>query len=191
MAPPTLDASTETDGAGIDGPEVDAPPLPLDAAEVSHRIFISTASFTGNLGGLAGGDQKCQAAAEARGFTGQWRAHLSTGAIHARDRLPAIGRFVRVTGAVIANSREALVAGTLIAPILLDEAGNDLTPNRAWTGSAPNGTVIAGSTCNDWTLGTTTTVAGMIGDATALDGVWQSLQNSGCGGTQRLFCIEQ
>ena len=164
---------------------------PPDAMITSYRVFISTASFNGNLGGLTGADQKCQTAADARGFGGLWRAYLSTTTTHARDRIPSNGRFVRVSGTVIANDRDDLLDGTLVAPILHDETGTELTPNRAWTGSSSNGTLRSGANCNDWTLGTTTTVPGLIGDASVANAQWTDLQNSGCGGTQRLFCCEQ
>lgn len=182
-------ASNDAPGAS-DAPPSDAPVTP-DAPGVSHRIFITRASFNGNLGGIAGADAKCQAVAEARGFGGLWRAFLSTTNVFARDRLPAIGRFVRVTGEVVANSREDMLDGSLIVPVLYDETGLEITPNRAWTGSAANGTVIAGNNCDDWTLGTTTTTPGLIGDATSASGQWINLQNSGCGGMQRLYCYEE
>lgn len=174
--------------AAVDGPAIDAM---IDAAVISHRVFISRMSYTGNLGGTSGGDAKCQTVAEGVGFTGLWRAYLSTSTVDARDRLPTTGRFVRVTGEVIANDKADLLDGTLAGSILFDETGTERTPNRAWTGTAANGTAIASTTCTDWTLGTTTSVAGLIGDAGGTDQTWTNLQNSGCGGTQRLYCIEQ
>jgi hypothetical protein len=181
------DASIEPKDTGPAGFDASGP----DALIVSHRVFISKASFNGNLGGLPGADAKCQTAAEGAGFSGLWRAYLSTTITDARDRIPSVGRFVRVTGEVIANDRTDLFDGTIQAPILFDESGTERTPNRAWTGSAANGTLIANENCTDWTLGTTTSVPGLIGDATATDAAWTHLQSSGCGGMQRLFCFEQ
>jgi len=41
-----------------------------------RRVFITEESFTGNLEGLEGADQKCQEEAEERGFGGKWHAFL-------------------------------------------------------------------------------------------------------------------
>src|SRR5262249_40813253 len=42
----------------------------------------------GNLGGLAGADERCRQAAEAAGIVGKtWVAYLSTSTINARDRI--------------------------------------------------------------------------------------------------------
>ena len=41
------------------------------------RVFITTASYAGNLGGLVGADAKCQAAATGAALGGTWKAILS------------------------------------------------------------------------------------------------------------------
>jgi hypothetical protein len=41
-----------------------------------RRVFITDGSYTGNLSGLDGADQKCQAEADQKGFKGMWHAFL-------------------------------------------------------------------------------------------------------------------
>ncbi len=49
--------------------------LPSDFPNL-RRVFITEESFTGNLGGLEGADEKCQIEAEGRGYVGIWHAFL-------------------------------------------------------------------------------------------------------------------
>jgi len=49
--------------------------LPSDLPNL-RRVFITEESFTGNLNGLEGADQKCQGEAEKQGLDGKWHAFL-------------------------------------------------------------------------------------------------------------------
>jgi len=60
------------DGLSIEG---GWPYLPSDLPNL-RRVFITEESFTGNLDGLQGADQKCQEGAEKQGFDGKWQAFL-------------------------------------------------------------------------------------------------------------------
>lgn len=51
------------------------PLMPSDYPNV-RRVFLTNQSYNGNLGGLAGADQKCQQEAEQMGFKGTWQAFL-------------------------------------------------------------------------------------------------------------------
>lgn len=55
--------------------EQEWPYLPSDLPNL-RRVFITEESFTGNLDGLDGADQKCQEEAEKQGFDGKWQAFL-------------------------------------------------------------------------------------------------------------------
>src|SRR5687768_1978989 len=47
------------------------------ATSPEHRVFLTSVSYDGNLGGVAGANAKCQLRAEAAGRTGRWRAILN------------------------------------------------------------------------------------------------------------------
>lgn len=113
----------------------------------------------GNFGGLAGADAHCTTLAEAAGVTGKtWHAYLSTATENARDRIGA-GPWVNAAGVTIAESVDALHGGNNISKeTALNEKGEVVNgrgdePNRhdMLTGSMPDGTVMAGMTCEDWT----------------------------------------
>lgn len=49
--------------------------IPSDLPDI-RRVLITTESYSGDLGGLDGADQKCQQEAERQGFSGNWNAFL-------------------------------------------------------------------------------------------------------------------
>jgi len=135
-------------------------------------FFVTSAtSVTGNLGGLAGADATCQRLASAVGHGGRtWRAYLSVERdaannnqpTHAKDRI-GTGPWYNANLALVANTSAELHARTGDAALFLDERGQRI--NGQWTGSpGPNehdiltgsnadGSLLAGSTCADWTSG--------------------------------------
>lgn len=149
-------------------------------------FFVSSAtSVTGNLGGLAGADAKCQQLASAAGQGSKtWRAYLSVERdpsnnnqpTHARDRIGS-GPWRNFNGVVIANNLAELHARTGDATVFLDEKGQKI--NGQWTGSPSpvehdiltgsngDGTVAAGLTCSDWTS-SAATVAAQVGHSDGL-----------------------
>jgi len=52
------------------------------------RVFVTSSSWNGNLGGLSGAGAKCQQAADAAGLGGTWVAWLSDSTYDAKDRIP-------------------------------------------------------------------------------------------------------
>ena len=58
------------------------------------KVFITKESWRGNLGGLEGADEKCQAEAEERGFEGSFKALLGDDRNLATERLNLEGVFV-------------------------------------------------------------------------------------------------
>ena len=59
----------------------------VDAPAPANVAFVTSGTFTGNLGGLAGVDAKCNAAALSAGLTGMFVAWLSTPQTNAIDRI--------------------------------------------------------------------------------------------------------
>jgi hypothetical protein len=124
--------------------------------EPPNIVFVTSVAYDGNLGGLAGADQKCQALAEAAGLPANtYRAWLSTPSVNAVSRLGAARGWVRVDGKPFADTKADIQAGRLFHPIRVDESGNyDDTPwgSNVWTGTGSDGALVwSGYTCNGWT----------------------------------------
>jgi len=135
---------------------------PLYAQDDAMRFFVTSGGpgDGANLGGLEGADAHCQKLAEAAGAGGTtWRAYLSTSSENARDRIGS-GPWYNAKGAMIAKDNADLHgdANNLNKETALTEMGTVVNgrgdePNMhdILTGSTPEGTVVAGMTCDDWT----------------------------------------
>lgn len=187
-------------------PQVAAPPPAPPPAPINNnppatlptlRVFVSKTTYTGNLGGVNGADIKCQQAADAiPALQGKlWRAWISTGSVNAKDRI-ADGKYVRMDGAVIAQSRIDLLDGSIAAAINLTEESTAPSVYGSehaaytWTGTNASGNATT-STCAGWdqpqfanaTIGVTTATSGWS------DGGYGAEQ---CQTYQRhLYCFEQ
>ena len=189
----------------------------------SMGFFVSsTTSVTGNLGGLAGADATCQRLATAAGQGARtWRAYLSVERdatngnrpTNARDRIGQ-GPWYNANLVVVANNLTELHARSGDAAVFVDERGSRI--NGQWTGSpspiqhdiltgsAADGTLLPGLTCNDWTSGDAS-VAAQVGHADGLGpnqstagalASWNSAHaNQNCadtaprGGAGRIYCF--
>lgn len=186
-------------------------------------FFVSTKNKTGNLGGLAGADRLCQnlAAAVGRGDK-TWRAYLSAerdpdnnnNPTDARSRI-GNGPWFNANGLMVGKDLADLHArrGNPIL-LLVDERGQAVpgnwtgspkpTEHDILTGSTPEGTVMAGKTCNSWTSEASDVSARVGhsdgistgGDTSASGGSWNSAHdNQSCsdtaprGGAGRFYCF--
>ncbi|MBW2529300.1 MAG: hypothetical protein JRI23_34305 [Deltaproteobacteria bacterium] len=148
------------------------------ACTAAKLVFVTSGVFTGDLGGVAGGDAECQALAEAACLTGSYKAWLSDDTSEPNTRFTrATVPYYLVDGSVVADDYDDIIDGTLQRPIDLDESGlpgpttSSITPDRnqlVWTGTDPDGTLCRHSnvthpigddetgnprTCQDWTYG--------------------------------------
>lgn len=124
-------------------------------------FITSSGSGTGDVGGLTGADQRCQALAKATGAGNRmWRAYLSTtgpGGVNARDRIGA-GPWYNVKGVLIAQGMADLHSdkANINNDTALDEQGRTINsagaPNRhdILTGSTTEGRATD-MTCQNWT----------------------------------------
>jgi len=179
----------------------------LVAGSSQRTVFISSQSYVGDLGGLAGADAKWAALASAAALGGTYAAWLSTSSVNAASRFGATGAtYALVDGTPIANSLADLTDGTLAAAIDLNENGV-ATNSRAWTGTAPAGTACfqgSGGNCNltspgndglvrtaceDWTVAVpgSEAVTGFL----ATNGAWTLEGDRACPDLHRLYCVEQ
>lgn len=165
------------------------------AVDCKRLVFVTRAKFTGNLGGIAGADQKCfEAAKKIPGYSGRaFRAWLSDSLSAAKDRLPkGTSAYVRTDKSTVATAFGDLTDGDLNLPLALDEDGKPLEDSSfertVWTG-----TTIAGEaselTCSDW-VSETVMQSGTFGDSTTTDNTWSDSASSSCNAERHLYCIE-
>lgn len=186
--------------------------------------FFVTSSVrkTANLGGLSGADKICQDSAAAVGAGNKtWHAYLSVEHDPANGNKPTDARsrigngpWYNSKGALVAKDLEDLHARKGDADVFLDEHGQRVPGN--WpnspkpvvhdilTGSTPDGKVMAGKTCNDWTSDSKDQQAqvghadglGPGGNSTGNYVIWNSShENGSCadtaprGGGGKLYCF--
>jgi hypothetical protein len=189
----------------------------------SLSFFVSSSrSTTGNINGLRGADSLCQSLASAAGAGRKtWRAYLSVEHDADNGNRPADARS-RIGNGPWFNAKGIMVASSLAdlhtrrgdAMVFVDERGQPI--NGQWpgspgpvehdimTGSAADGTLLAGLTCGDWTSNSTTTQGqvghadglGPNGDASGTLSSWNSAHtNLNCadtaprGGAGRIYCF--
>lgn len=166
-------------------------------------VFLTAAGFTGAaVGGLSGGDAKCQAAASAAGLTGTFRAWLSAGSETPGTRFTSIAkagpyRLVRNAGdganlppIVAENFNDLFTCGTTCLNHAIDRDENGVTQGGSpgvWTGTHADG-VIATDTCSGWT---STGGFGLIGQGTSDTTTWTQLVSGVCAGNFPLYCFQQ
>jgi hypothetical protein len=182
--------------AGVDGGG-DAPvDAPLDAVAV-RRVFVSSASYDGALGGHAGADSKCQALANAAALGGTWMAWISDSSSSpgARFSRPPVG-YALLDGTPVAPSWAALSSGGPTHAIDLTETGQSLatasaTASKTWTATLVSGALGAPS-CSDF-ASNAATVTGEIGHCTGTGTVnWTSAYSAEtCNVANHLYCFEQ
>jgi hypothetical protein len=177
----------------------------LAALPARKVVFISSQTYDGNLGGLAGADAKCQTLATTAGLAGTYVAWLSDSTTDAASRIGP-GAYALVDGTIVATGLPDLLDGTLVAPINLTESGAPLN-DRAWTGTAPDGTAcfmghtgacgltspgndgLERSACANWTVAMAGSEA-VTGVATT-DGTWTLEGDRACPDQHHLYCIQQ
>lgn len=159
-----------------------------------HRIFVTSSSFNGNLGGLSGANSLCNTAARGAGLSLNYSAILSTSSSDAETRLNITGNvFIftdETTPQLVASSGVALWEAnfnSLNSAVNRDELFNIVTAN-AWTGTGVEGRFIAGNGCDNWTSNSGGE-DGFVGDSGRVDEQWVEGLPIACSFTHRLYCI--
>ena len=179
------------DNCPLEGPNLDGFGCPVAPTKT---VFVTSELYTGNLGGLAGADQKCNSLAATAGLSGTYMAWLSIGDYLAlaspstrftRSTVP----YALVDGTVIADDWDDLVDGVLALPIYLTESATDLPNRGVWTGTSPSGTPFS-TRCGDWTQGDAF-FTGRLGSTGTFRAGWTSSERASCGQGAHLYCFEQ
>jgi hypothetical protein len=163
----------------------------------AKTVFVTRQAFTGDLGGIAGANAKCQAAASAAGLAGTFKAWLSDGlgGSPTANFTRSLGAYALVNGAIVAKNWSALVGVTssnsstfLLYPISLDELGGNERGATVWTGTDVMGVGVGGSYCGNWT---STSGGALAGAAGVANEQWTSASNPLCSSSSSLYCFEQ
>lgn len=189
-----LDPGEECEPAGEEDPECLA--TCLDGRKL---IFVTSQHYKGGeIGGVAGADEKCQALAKAAGRPGIFRAWLAS----SPEDAPAVRftwadvPYVDAAGVVLAEGWEEIGA----APVL-DERGEMVTESEidcagtnyvAWSSDRNRPTSVNGMEfdCDDWrSTAAIGAAARIIADQDIGINGWCG--NADCSMTAPLFCVEQ
>jgi hypothetical protein len=202
------DAPPGPGDAGSAGPDA-----AIDAAVMPHKlVFVTSQAFTGNLGGVAGADTKCQTLAQAASRPGTFKAWLGNASVSAFTRMArATVPYTLVDGTVVANDFTGLTSGTLLHGIDITELGTKALGGTAtdcfsggsgllvWTNANSDGSIVNNNPVNscgaDWNSSgpsTSTGPFGVVGVIGKTNGNWTVLCGSGkCETTAPLYCFEQ
>ncbi|MFT4038683.1 MAG: DUF1554 domain-containing protein [Thermomicrobiales bacterium] len=167
-------------------------------------VFATSSTFTGNLGGLAGADSKCQAAATAAGLTGTYLAWLSDAGNTPATRFSntsQAGPYVLVRNSSDGSNSPPTVAANFAAltscsgggkclqhAIDRTESGSATTTVFTWTGTDTDGTANI-NTCSGWSADSI--VGGRVGVTAQTDSYWTSGFSVFCYAMYALYCFEQ
>ncbi len=168
-----------------------------DADRHERAVFATSASFNGNLGGLAGADAKCQAEADDPASivpAGTYLAWLSDGNDSPETRFTKSSHpYMLPDGTKIAEDFTDLTSGSILRAPDIDPAGKPLGLTRYWTGTNPDGTTTKYFlTCDGWTADPVTNFIGMAGSIRDGSSLWSSSDPaSACSQPHRLVCFQQ
>jgi cysteine-rich repeat protein len=167
---------------------------------LTKYVFVTSSTYNGNLGGVAGADQKCQSLAGAAGLPGTYMAWISDGNLSPSTRFTQSAYpYVLVNGQKIADNWADLIDVSLDSPINADEYGDPAPASSSapcgeqltyvWSGTRPEGIPSNDSFCSGWTA---TNGYGHWGRTNKTNTHWSAHCSGGdCTGTAPIFCFRQ
>ena len=165
------------------GPVVSAPTI------TPKIVFVTSTTTTANYSGLPQADTVCQNLATAAGLSGTFRAWLSNATDSPSTRFTqSTVPYKLVDGTQIAGNWTDLTDGTNDNPINKTETNGGAPTTFVYSGTAANGTGVAGEHCNNWT-GAPQASAGNTGVTGSGWTLW-STANS-CSFLFSIYCFEQ
>jgi hypothetical protein len=173
-------------GRSTSSPQVAPAPSPEPQPAVNRRVFVTSITYSGALGGVTAADAMCQARADAAGLVGTFQAWISDDVASAYDRTVDVGPWYTTRGEVGFWSKSDLRAAA--AAPLADEYGGDVADSGAtwaWSGTNADG-ASTGTNCNRWTDATESASATVT--KTAWDGGTLVVS---CDTRAPLICFEQ
>ncbi|HEY0134522.1 MAG TPA: hypothetical protein VGB85_10590 [Nannocystis sp.] len=199
----------ELNGSGGGG-EMGLAGCDIDCGFAGRRIFLSSQTFTGDMGTRAGADLACETMAYTAGLrhSERYRALLADASGGPNDFVQADPQddrpFILPTGLVLAASYPDLLASGPGEGVTTTEQGEVLLETRVWTNVNPAGDAYLeepASTCASWSSADGLKAARVgynavaPGDAAALaewktKKQWLSFSLEACSESFRIYCIE-
>jgi hypothetical protein len=160
-------------------------------ADLGERlIFVTSADYAGDLGGIAGANAKCQTRASLAGLPGTYLAWIgASGAPSIALRMTASPLPYRLTsGVTVALNFDGLLGPALLHPVDVTESRSQRTLRPVWTNTNAFGQPQSSSDCNGWTSAD----PGVTGqrDRSDLPSL-ASQQYAPCDQVAALFCVQQ
>ena len=163
------------------------------------RLFVTSETYEGNLGGASGADEKCQALADNAGLDGTFKAWLSQSASSSpaqswEQHIPFQPYYLVDETTKIADDWNHLtnaLTNELHHVINKNENGQTITDAlRVWTNTNWDGNRVSTDNCNGWTKSGTdwTSKYGSI-ESTSHNWSWPGGMR--CNWLGRLYCIQQ
>jgi cysteine-rich repeat protein len=160
------------------------------ACQIECLVFVTDATFKGDLNGLDG-NTHCQEAAKDK-LWGTYAAWLSTSELDAKDNTEGCsGPFILRDGTEISMDPMSFTQNHL--GIALNEDGDTpKDPPKVWTGTLIGGTFKMSETCADWK---SNKIAdnGLIGDSQSLsvnNNDWTDDGAESCNNDFHLYCVQ-
>nr|MBP9049950.1 hypothetical protein [Alphaproteobacteria bacterium] len=167
------------------------------------RVFVTSATYVGNIAATA--DSNCQTRAAAAALGGTWKAIISYVA-EANWAVNRVGynwnqlQLVDGTTVVYAPNLWS-TSPALLSPIIKDETGATRANVVSWANTNGKGlpvyTTLTSSTCTDWTFAGSGLPHPWVGNTSFQNEYWIARGDSGtygaggCNQAYRLYCIEQ
>lgn len=171
--------------------------LGCNDGECPMLVFLTTQSWSAaEMGGIAGADAKCVAAADAKNLGGTYKAWIGTGASYpSKDFYGSDQPYLRPDGTMVALDFNDLFDGFLDAPImftldLVEPAPTMMCPNAVWTNVRETGIYQASQACQSFTGSMNNEIA-VTGNWTAVDGTWTEGCFDACTSSHPLYCFQQ
>src|SRR5690606_17757301 len=168
-------------------PEPDAPVDDAPQSEPGLLVFVTSLTYTGDLGGIQGADEICAFEAEAAQLSGTFRAWISDSTTDAIDRIDADGPWVLVDGERVFNNRAQLRTSPLRA-VNRDPLGSDHYAADVWTGTGAGGRWTGTETCHGWS--SEDDFANAAVGLTVAGGDWTESWTLPCPLDARLYCLQ-
>ena len=167
------------------------------SAYAQKTVFVTSAQFNGNLGGLTGADDKCQAEANGPASivpSGTYLAWLSDGTDSPDTRFTKSSHpYVLPDGTKIAEDYTDLTDGQILHPINIDPTGKALGLRKFWTGTNADGTSSDQLvTCDGWTADPLINFHGRAGVTNLKSTLWSTRRaRISCARINPLICFQQ
>lgn len=161
----------------------------------SHRVFVTSLEYSGNLGGLSGADEKCQLLATQAGLVKTYRALLSSSSENIKER-------ILITDAIyVVDSESSYKKVAASQSDFWNTSNKDLLHSisynenitevikTTWTGTTSSGTSNLNN-CQNWTSNDSSGL-GDVGDSSKTSTEWIDNNSDSCDTFYPLNCISQ